>query len=93
MILSALCGKRFLVKPPNGAARYFAGSATQREIAVTIFRGAKRTDSATSQFLNPEIASVGAAMSKSFCHCFDVGGQQIRCGSAPPIPYAGYPTH
>jgi hypothetical protein len=39
------------------AAFYFTGSATHREIAVTHFRGAKRTDSATSQFLNPEIAS------------------------------------
>src|SRR5580704_17541657 len=33
-------------------------SSSLRETAVTIFRGLKRTDSATNQFRNPEIASV-----------------------------------
>ena len=37
---------------------YSTLSDTQREIAVTIFRGETRTDSATSQFRNPGITSV-----------------------------------
>ena len=35
--------------------RHSAFSDTQRETAVTIFRGEKRTDSATSQLRNPGI--------------------------------------
>src|ERR1700687_1691066 len=37
---------------------YETFSATQRETAVTSFRGAKRTDSATNQLWTPEMATV-----------------------------------
>ena len=40
------------------ARSYFCSSVIQREMAVTALRGAKRTDSATSQFFAPEITSV-----------------------------------
>ena len=60
------CSYNDSARHPVLRPRYFAGSATHREIAVTTFRGAKRTDSATSQFLNPEIASVFPAINAAY---------------------------
>jgi hypothetical protein len=42
---------------------YSTFSATHRDIAVTNFRGANRTDSATSQFCKPEMTTVRPAIS------------------------------
>lgn len=41
---------------------YRAGSAIQRDIAVTTLRGAKRTDSAISQFPTPAMAMIFPAI-------------------------------
>jgi hypothetical protein len=47
-------------------SRYSAFSATHREIAVTSFLGANLTDSATSQFLAPEITTVRPAINPRY---------------------------
>src|SRR5215467_2289534 len=49
--------------------RYSEVSATQRETAVTIFRGAKRVDCATSQLWTPEIANVRPSITARYPCC------------------------
>jgi hypothetical protein len=48
------------------SAAYSTFSATHREIAVTIFRGANRTDSATSQFCIPDMTTVRPAINPRY---------------------------
>gem|GEM_PF-7131856 len=53
-----VCGGGLQILLLVNAATYSASSRILREIAVTSFLGAKRTDSATSQLRKPEIARV-----------------------------------
>jgi hypothetical protein len=47
-----------LIRQNHSSNHHFFSSATHLEIAVASFRGAIRTDSASSKFLNPDIVSV-----------------------------------